>query len=153
VFILQGKDASKLEGNWFQLLMVLFTKEYLPTSVPFEMSLKKTPRFLNMICIHPPVFSWRAVNVTKISLWKWNDGTFLKYYQSCKKKNYFVEHVNNFQSPYKIFRFVTNPTTLSNNCWNCNKFLGWLWTLRSRGWLSAGKLGLDPQNYDLIKEL
>jgi hypothetical protein len=30
---LQGKEASKLAGNWFQLLMVLFTKEYLPTSV------------------------------------------------------------------------------------------------------------------------
>ena len=26
---LQGKDASKPAGNWFQLLMVLFTKEYL----------------------------------------------------------------------------------------------------------------------------
>jgi len=33
VFILQGKDASKLAGNWLQLLMALFTKEYLPTSV------------------------------------------------------------------------------------------------------------------------
>jgi len=33
VFILQGKDASKLAGNWFQLLMVLCTKVYLPTSV------------------------------------------------------------------------------------------------------------------------
>jgi len=33
VFTLQGKDARKLAGNWFQLLMVLFTKEYLPTSV------------------------------------------------------------------------------------------------------------------------
>jgi len=33
VFNLQGKDAGKLAGNWFQLLMVLFTKEYLPTSV------------------------------------------------------------------------------------------------------------------------
>jgi hypothetical protein len=32
-FILQGKDTSKLAGNWFQLLMVLFMKEYLPTSV------------------------------------------------------------------------------------------------------------------------
>jgi hypothetical protein len=29
VFSLQGKDASKLAGNWFQLLMGLFTKEYL----------------------------------------------------------------------------------------------------------------------------
>jgi hypothetical protein len=27
---LQGKDASKLAGNWFQILMVLFTKEYGP---------------------------------------------------------------------------------------------------------------------------
>jgi len=33
LFSLQGKDASKLAGNWFQLLMVQFTKEYLPTSV------------------------------------------------------------------------------------------------------------------------
>jgi hypothetical protein len=33
VFSLQGKDASKLTGNWFHLLMVLFTKEYLPASV------------------------------------------------------------------------------------------------------------------------
>jgi len=32
VIILQGKDASKLAVNWFQLLMVLFTKKYLPTS-------------------------------------------------------------------------------------------------------------------------
>jgi hypothetical protein len=31
VFNLQAKDASKLAGNWFQLLMVLFMKEYLPT--------------------------------------------------------------------------------------------------------------------------
>jgi len=28
VFILQGKDASKLAGNRFQLLLVLFTKGY-----------------------------------------------------------------------------------------------------------------------------
>jgi len=33
MFSLQGKDASKLAGNWFQLLMVLFTKKYLTTSV------------------------------------------------------------------------------------------------------------------------
>jgi hypothetical protein len=33
VFSLQRKDPSKLAGNWFQLLMVLFTKDYLPTSV------------------------------------------------------------------------------------------------------------------------
>ena len=29
---LQGKDASKPAGNWLQLLMVLFTKEYLSTT-------------------------------------------------------------------------------------------------------------------------
>jgi hypothetical protein len=33
VLNLQGKVASALAGNWFQLFMVLFTKEYLPTSV------------------------------------------------------------------------------------------------------------------------
>jgi hypothetical protein len=33
VFSLQGKEAIKPAGNWFQLLMVLFTKGYLPTSV------------------------------------------------------------------------------------------------------------------------
>jgi len=33
VFSLQGKEASKLAGNWFPLLMVLFKKEYSPTSV------------------------------------------------------------------------------------------------------------------------
>jgi hypothetical protein len=33
VFSLQGKDASELAGNWFQLLMFLFTKKYLATSV------------------------------------------------------------------------------------------------------------------------
>ena len=33
MFSLQGKDTSKPAGIWFQLLMVLFTKEYLPTSV------------------------------------------------------------------------------------------------------------------------
>jgi len=34
VFSLQGKDASKLAGNWFyQLLIVLFTNKYLPISV------------------------------------------------------------------------------------------------------------------------
>jgi len=33
VFSLQGKDASKLADNWFQLLVALFTKEYLTTSV------------------------------------------------------------------------------------------------------------------------
>jgi len=33
VFSLQGKDASKPAGNLFQLLVVLFTKGYLPTSV------------------------------------------------------------------------------------------------------------------------
>jgi len=32
VFILQGEDGSKAAGNWFQLLIVLFTKEYLPTT-------------------------------------------------------------------------------------------------------------------------
>ena len=32
VFSLQGKDASKPAGNWFQFLMVLFTKEFLPKS-------------------------------------------------------------------------------------------------------------------------
>jgi hypothetical protein len=33
VFSLQGKDDSKLADNWFRVLMVLFMKEYLPTSV------------------------------------------------------------------------------------------------------------------------
>ena len=33
VFSLQGKDAIRLAGNWLQFVMVLFTKEYLPTSV------------------------------------------------------------------------------------------------------------------------
>ena len=33
MFSLQGKDATKLAGNWFQLLMALFTKVYLPTPV------------------------------------------------------------------------------------------------------------------------
>jgi hypothetical protein len=33
VLNLKGKVASTLGGNWFQLFMVLFTKEYLPTSV------------------------------------------------------------------------------------------------------------------------
>jgi len=33
VFSLHGKDASKPAGNWFQLLMVLFMKRYLPTSI------------------------------------------------------------------------------------------------------------------------
>jgi hypothetical protein len=33
VLNLQGKVASTLEGNWLQLFMVLFTKEYLPTCV------------------------------------------------------------------------------------------------------------------------
>jgi len=28
MFSLQGKDANKIAGNWFQLLMVLFMKEY-----------------------------------------------------------------------------------------------------------------------------
>ena len=32
VLSLQGKDASRLAGNLFQFVMVLFTKEYLPTS-------------------------------------------------------------------------------------------------------------------------
>jgi len=31
VFSLQEEDARTLAANWFQLLMVLFTKEYLPT--------------------------------------------------------------------------------------------------------------------------
>jgi hypothetical protein len=30
VFNLQGKDASKSAGNWFQFMMVPFTNEYLP---------------------------------------------------------------------------------------------------------------------------
>jgi hypothetical protein len=30
---LQGKEASKPAANWFQLLMLLFTDEYVPTSV------------------------------------------------------------------------------------------------------------------------
>jgi len=33
VFSLQEIDAVKPAGNWFQLLMALFTKKYLPTSV------------------------------------------------------------------------------------------------------------------------
>jgi len=33
LFSFQGKDFSKPAGNWSQLLMVLFTKEHLPTSV------------------------------------------------------------------------------------------------------------------------
>jgi len=33
VFILIGTEASKTAGNWFQLLKVLLSKEYLPTSV------------------------------------------------------------------------------------------------------------------------
>jgi len=33
MFSLEWKDASKLAGNWFQRLMVLFKKEYLPTRV------------------------------------------------------------------------------------------------------------------------
>jgi hypothetical protein len=32
VFNLQGKEASKSAGNWFQFMMVLFTNEYLPVS-------------------------------------------------------------------------------------------------------------------------
>jgi hypothetical protein len=36
VLNLQGKVASTLGGNWFQLFMVLFTKEYLPTSVQVQ---------------------------------------------------------------------------------------------------------------------
>ena len=32
VFSLQGKDASRFAGNWFQVSMVIFKKEYLPTS-------------------------------------------------------------------------------------------------------------------------
>jgi hypothetical protein len=43
MFSLQGKDASKPAGNWFQLLIVLFTKEYLPTSVVYFLVL-----FVNM---------------------------------------------------------------------------------------------------------
>jgi hypothetical protein len=45
----------------------------------FEMSLKKTSRFLNMIYAHTYVFSRRVVDVTKISLQEWNDGRFLKH--------------------------------------------------------------------------
>ena len=33
VFSLQGKVTSKPAGDWFQLLMILITKKYLPTSV------------------------------------------------------------------------------------------------------------------------
>ena len=33
VFSLHGKGVSKPTGNWFQLLLILFTKEYLPISV------------------------------------------------------------------------------------------------------------------------
>jgi hypothetical protein len=40
VFSLQGKEASKLAGNWFQLLMVLFMKEYLPTCVDLPTSVE-----------------------------------------------------------------------------------------------------------------
>jgi hypothetical protein len=40
VFSLQGKDASKPAGNWFQLLMVLFTKEYLPTSYARDITIQ-----------------------------------------------------------------------------------------------------------------
>jgi len=45
VFSLQGKDACKLAGNCFQLLMVLFTKEYLPAPVHCFLILHNTFRF------------------------------------------------------------------------------------------------------------
>ena len=35
VFSLQGKDASMPAGKLFQSFVVLFTKEYLPTSGPY----------------------------------------------------------------------------------------------------------------------
>ena len=54
VLSLQGKDASRLAGNWFQFVMVLFTKEYLPTSVLF---------FLVLI-----VFFWSVTMYSLISL-------------------------------------------------------------------------------------
>ena len=43
----QGKDASKPADNLFQLLMVLFTNEYLPTSAFLKMFYK--PSSLKMI--------------------------------------------------------------------------------------------------------
>ena len=51
MFSLQGKDASKPVSNWFQLLMVLFMKEYLPTC-----SLFPSPNFL--IMIFPTQVTW-----------------------------------------------------------------------------------------------
>jgi len=36
MFSLQGKDASKIAANWFHLLMVLFTKDYLALIVNTE---------------------------------------------------------------------------------------------------------------------
>ena len=48
MFSLQGKDASKLAGNWFHLSMVVFKKEYLPTSVHFFLVIQKyTQKKLN----------------------------------------------------------------------------------------------------------
>jgi hypothetical protein len=44
VFSLQGKVASRFAGNWFQFLMVLFTNEYLPTSVFCFLVLSPGPR-------------------------------------------------------------------------------------------------------------
>ena len=41
MFSVQGKDASKLAGNWFQLLTVLFIKQYLSTSVVCFLVIKK----------------------------------------------------------------------------------------------------------------
>jgi hypothetical protein len=40
VFNLQGKDASKSAGNWFQFIMVLFTNEYLPICSPNKKIIK-----------------------------------------------------------------------------------------------------------------
>ena len=42
VFILQAKDARKPAGNWFQFLMVLFTKKYFPV-IPTSWRLSVNP--------------------------------------------------------------------------------------------------------------
>ena len=41
MYSLQGKAAGRPAGNWFQLLMVLFAKEYLTTSYDRDIIIKQ----------------------------------------------------------------------------------------------------------------
>jgi hypothetical protein len=75
LFSLQGRDASKPAGNWFQLLMVLFTKEYLPTYVLCFLVL------IFGLCYVARGYFWIEKTSLTLALWQRRDRTMEHFRQ------------------------------------------------------------------------